>query len=109
MKRTDIHMRDPFVLLHEGTYYLYGSTDDNTWEGPERVSIFIKARIWRTLRGLFPPSARRRISGERKISGLRKFGPIRVNFICWRLSSQKDTIEGCRCSVPTHRRVRLNL
>jgi arabinan endo-1,5-alpha-L-arabinosidase len=32
----DIRMRDPFVLpvADEGCYYLFGSTDDNTWSGP---------------------------------------------------------------------------
>jgi len=51
VKRTDIHIRDPFVLVHEGAYYLYGtrgatcwgkadgfdvyvSTDMENWEGP---------------------------------------------------------------------------
>lgn len=33
MKREDIRIRDPFVLVHKGIYYLYGSTDENTWEG----------------------------------------------------------------------------
>lgn len=27
-------MRDPFVLAHEGFYYLYGSTDPDIWRGP---------------------------------------------------------------------------
>ncbi len=32
----DIRIRDPFVLAarQEGIYYLYGSTDPNTWSGP---------------------------------------------------------------------------
>lgn len=25
MKRTEINIRDPFVLVHEGKYYLYGT------------------------------------------------------------------------------------
>ena len=29
MKTTDIILRDPFVLLHDGRYYLYGTTDDS--------------------------------------------------------------------------------
>lgn len=33
MKRNEIRIRDPFILLHENQYFLYGSTDDNTWEG----------------------------------------------------------------------------
>lgn len=31
----DIHMRDPFLLvLPDGTYRLYGTTDDQPWSGP---------------------------------------------------------------------------
>ena len=35
----DIRLRDPFVLPARsgGLYYLYGSTDPNTWSGPGRV------------------------------------------------------------------------
>ena len=31
MKRTDIHIRDPFVLPHDGVYYLYGTRAGNVW------------------------------------------------------------------------------
>ena len=31
MKRSDINIRDPFVLLHDGTYYLYGTRSDTCW------------------------------------------------------------------------------
>ena len=31
MKRTDINIRDPFVLLHEGRYYLYGTRSETCW------------------------------------------------------------------------------
>ncbi len=30
-KRTDINIRDPFVLVHEGKYYLYGTRGDECW------------------------------------------------------------------------------
>lgn len=30
----DIQIRDPFVLVADETYYLYGSTDKNIWYGP---------------------------------------------------------------------------
>lgn len=35
LKRTDIRIRDPFILTdhQEKVYYLYGTTDENTWEG----------------------------------------------------------------------------
>ena len=36
LKKSDIHMRDPFVLpiAQQGKYYLYGTTDENCWVGP---------------------------------------------------------------------------
>lgn len=30
----DIQLRDPFLLVEEGTYYLYGSTDPDIWRAP---------------------------------------------------------------------------
>jgi hypothetical protein len=36
MRLTEFRIRDPFVLPDpaEGAYYLYGTTDENVWEGP---------------------------------------------------------------------------
>ena len=34
MKLDQIQIRDPFVLVHDGRYYLYGSTDPDIWRGP---------------------------------------------------------------------------
>lgn len=31
IKRSDIQIRDPFILVHGDTYYLYGTTDKNCW------------------------------------------------------------------------------
>ncbi len=33
MQRKDIYIRDPFVLYDDGKYYMYGSTDPQTWKG----------------------------------------------------------------------------
>ncbi len=33
IKRTDIQIRDPFILAHDNAYYLYGTTDKNCWSG----------------------------------------------------------------------------
>lgn len=30
----DIQIRDPFLLVHDGAYHLFGSTDRNIWFGP---------------------------------------------------------------------------
>ena len=32
MKTADIHVRDPFVLPHQGKYYLYGTRGAHTWD-----------------------------------------------------------------------------
>ena len=31
MKSNEIHIRDPFVLAHDGVYYLYGTRADDVW------------------------------------------------------------------------------
>lgn len=33
LKLNQIHMRDPFVYVEAGQYYLYGTTDRNCWDG----------------------------------------------------------------------------
>lgn len=33
MKLKDIYIRDPFMMIEGDTYYLYGSTDPQTWKG----------------------------------------------------------------------------
>ncbi|MFA9465548.1 MAG: glycoside hydrolase family 43 protein [Velocimicrobium sp.] len=33
LQQNEIRIRDPFIFLEEDTYYLYGSTDKNTWTG----------------------------------------------------------------------------
>ncbi|MBR1868117.1 MAG: family 43 glycosylhydrolase [Clostridia bacterium] len=33
MKLKDIYIRDPFILVEGGKYYMYGSTDPQTWKG----------------------------------------------------------------------------
>ena len=31
LKRDEINIRDPFVLVHEGKYYLYGTRGNECW------------------------------------------------------------------------------
>ncbi|HAL73976.1 MAG TPA: hypothetical protein DCM45_02650 [Clostridiales bacterium] len=33
MLADSIHIRDPFILLHDGVYYLYGTDGDTVWQG----------------------------------------------------------------------------
>ena len=35
MKRQDVNIRDPFVLVHDGKYYLYGTRGKNAFKGEE--------------------------------------------------------------------------
>ncbi len=32
MKRSEINIRDPFILTHNGKYYMYGTRAENTWD-----------------------------------------------------------------------------
>lgn len=48
MKTSDVHLRDPFVLTlpQESRYYLYGTTDDDPWNGPgQGFSAFVSADL----------------------------------------------------------------
>ena len=37
MKREEINIRDPFVLVDEGKYYLYGTRSETAWTDAEDV------------------------------------------------------------------------
>lgn len=41
MKRNDIHIRDPFVLVHEGKYYLYGTRGRTAWGEASGFDVFV--------------------------------------------------------------------
>ena len=38
MKASDITIRDPYVLVYEGTYYMYGTRSHLTWKKPEDIN-----------------------------------------------------------------------
>ena len=40
MKRTEINLRDPFVLVHEGTYYLYGTRAATCWGEADGFDVY---------------------------------------------------------------------
>lgn len=54
MKRTDIRMRDPFVLFCNDIYYIYGSTDENTWDGPGTGFDFYTSADLEEFEGPYP-------------------------------------------------------
>ena len=41
MKRTDINIRDPFVLVHEGTYYLDGTRGTTCWGPADGFDVYV--------------------------------------------------------------------
>ncbi len=54
-----IQMRDPYVLVHNGKYYLYGTTDKNCWRGiPEGFDAYESADLenWEGPHKIFAPS-----------------------------------------------------
>ncbi len=40
MKREEINIRDPYVLLYEGTYYLYGTRSESCWGECEGLDCY---------------------------------------------------------------------
>ena len=41
MKRTDINIRAPFVLVHEGAYYLYGTRGATCWGPADGFDVYV--------------------------------------------------------------------
>ena len=41
MKRTDINIRDPFVLVHEDAYYLYGTRGATCWGPADGFDVYV--------------------------------------------------------------------
>jgi len=41
MKRTEINIRDPFVLVHDGAYYLYGTRGATCWAPADGFDVYV--------------------------------------------------------------------
>lgn len=41
MKRTEINIRDPFVLVHDGQYYLYGTRGATCWGPADGFDVYV--------------------------------------------------------------------
>ncbi len=41
MKMQDIHMRDPFILVHDGKYYLYGTRGPECWTFGYGLDVYV--------------------------------------------------------------------
>lgn len=40
MNRSDLHIRDPFVLVHDGKYYLLGTTGEDPWAKGSNLVLY---------------------------------------------------------------------
>ena len=55
MKTNEIQIRDPFILTHDGYYYLYGTTDKNAWTGGSGFEAYKGTDLenWESLGNVF--------------------------------------------------------
>ncbi len=58
IKREDIQIRDPFILLEDGTYYLYGTTDKDPWGGRGGFDVYKSSDLenWEGPTAIFRPN-----------------------------------------------------
>ena len=45
MRLSDINLRDPFVLVHEGRYYLYGTRGATCWGPATGFDVYVSADL----------------------------------------------------------------
>ncbi|MFC3928552.1 glycoside hydrolase family 43 protein [Streptococcus caprae] len=45
MKRTDINIRDPYVLVHKNKYYLYGTRSATTWSDADGFDCYVSTDL----------------------------------------------------------------
>ena len=62
MKASEINIRDPFVLVHDGKYYLYGTRAKNTWDDmppyPQGFDVYVSTDLeeWSEPKSIFENS-----------------------------------------------------
>jgi GH43 family beta-xylosidase len=54
MRTSDIQIRDPFVVLEDGVYYLFGTTDKNPWNSGVGFDVYTSAGGLDGFEGPFP-------------------------------------------------------
>jgi hypothetical protein len=54
MKTSDIQIRDPFVFVENGSYYLFGSTDKDIWHSGTGFDMYRSAGTLADFEGPFP-------------------------------------------------------
>lgn len=45
MRREDINIRDPYVMVHDGKYYLYGTRSDTTWSKADGFDCYVSTDL----------------------------------------------------------------
>lgn len=45
MKTSDVNIRDPFILLHENTYYLYGTRSETCWGPADGFDCYVSRNL----------------------------------------------------------------
>lgn len=45
MKREEINIRDPYVLVHDGQYYLYGTRSATAWGEADGFDCYISRKL----------------------------------------------------------------
>ena len=68
MKNTEINIRDPFVLVEDGTYYMYGTRAATCWGAADGFDCYVRKDIMCRSKC----SINRRTSGQTGTAGLRK-------------------------------------
>ena len=71
MKNTEINIRDPFVLVEDGPYYMYGTRAATCWGAADGFDCYVSKDMddWADLSKC---SINRRTSGQIGTAGLRK-------------------------------------
>ena len=45
LRLKDIHIRDPFVLVHGGNYYMYGTRGADTWGPGTGFDVYVSSDL----------------------------------------------------------------
>lgn len=45
MKRQEINIRDPYILVHNKTYYLYGTRSQTTWSDADGFDCYVSQNL----------------------------------------------------------------
>ncbi len=83
MKTSEINIRDPYIMVHQDRYYMYGTRSETCWETADGFDCFVSENLedWE---GPFDISTGRRDFSQTGIIGRRNVIAIKRLFI-WSL------------------------